>query len=286
MDKLIEDIFVVHESPIPSGCCHLCTKSTREYKTAKGLQNHIKNNHPGASTISIDDRDANSSNTIIFNHSVELLKMLLIKRILDNAIKRGDGQTLSLLLKHMLLYFKQLGCTKYTIACFEFVAQQQIFLSEKMATLVRQDRFVNNRGGARNNIPVDLDVEHSNLFFKNNFRVGQGQLSDRVLDRLSYSQDIVFDVLDSFYTSFQLQHFDKQHTVNEEKYLADVMKVVEILEPLDIFNPDNQTQFKSARLVKSSSNILTEVDMFKLRFWMLERLKIMRDQQLYKYIDG
>ena len=43
-----------------------------------------------------------------------------------NSIKVGDGDTLSLVIKHMFVYFKELGATKYSIACFEFVAQQQI----------------------------------------------------------------------------------------------------------------------------------------------------------------
>lgn len=82
--------------------------------------------------------------------------MLLLKRCLDNAIAHGDGNTLGTIIKHIFLYFRALGANNYAILCFEFIAQQQIFLSEKMNALVRQERFVNNAGGESRNLPVDL----------------------------------------------------------------------------------------------------------------------------------
>lgn len=158
--QLLGDIFSSVPQISDSDGCPACGKT---YKTYNGLSRHIQSAHPGLATPT--SSEAESSADLIKQHSNELLKILLLKRVMDHSISHGDGQTMLLVVKYMLLYFKALGCTKYAVASFEFVAQQQIFLSEKMATLVRQEQFVNNRGRSYTNMPVDLDVEHSNKFF-------------------------------------------------------------------------------------------------------------------------
>lgn len=209
--------------------------------------------------------------------------MLLIKRLLDNSIKVGDGDTLSLVIKHMFVYFKELGATKYSIACFEFVAQQQIFLSEKMATLVRQERFVNNSGRKYTNIPIDLDVEHSNKHFKENFRLAQGELSQKVLDRLSKSQDVVVDILDTFRESFKLVNHTALRVMNEDKYKEDVNKIAKHLKCGNVFDVIPGRKVGSEQLKKAATDLFANIDRYKLMYWMIERLAVMQDEPFYKY---
>lgn len=258
--------------------CPFCSHPT-DYKTTAGLHNHIETKHPGAVLPTTEHPDF----SVLYGHTRELLKMLIVKRMLDNSIRYGDGTSLALIIKYMLLFFRQLGCTKYAIAAFEFVAQQQIFLSEKMKTLVRQDRFVNNAGRRNSCLPVDLDVEHSNKDFKMHFRISNGEISQKVLDRISKAQDIVQEVLETYSESFGLKHFDKRHQVDDVKYLADVQKLSDILRKVDVFNEGNASNLFSKQLQQASHDILASTDMGKFRVWILHRLSVMKDLRFYKY---
>ena len=259
--------------------CPVCQKT--EYKTHNGLKRHMNKYHPGMQT---SESNNDSSTSSLFNHTIELMKMLLIKRVLDNAISVGDGETLSIVIKHMLLYFYKLGASNYAICCFEYTAQQQIFLSPLMALLVRQERFVNNHGGARRNVPIDLDVEHSNLWIKTHGRwTARGEVSEKVLNRLSMSQDSVIEIISKFLESFDQQSYFKRHSVDPEKYKSDVNKLLKHLKPVQIFKCSSEKTLFNKSLEAKSGNLLGETDMYKLRFWFRERLRHMKDELFYKY---
>ena len=274
---LLKSIFTTTTHLPDSNDCPNCGKT---YKSYRGLSAHVTSAHPGAmstpQTANQNDQDQ------VFQHTKELLKMLLLKRLMDKSISLGDGTTLALVIKSMLPYFKELGCTKYSVATFEFIAQQQIFLSEKMATAVRQERFVNNRGRSYTNIPVDLDVEHANKDFKENFRLSLGEPSQKVLDRLSKSQDRVKEVLDSFTESFSLQQVEARRTVNQANYLNDVKKIVDHLKNANVFTMIPNRALHSKQLNIAARDVLATMDLYKLRFWLSHRLSVMMDQPYYK----
>ena len=259
-----------------------CPHCQKQYKSYQGLSTHVKSSHPGSLCLT-QGQQAQVHGDKVNSHAKELLKMLLIKRVMDNAIRLGDGTTLALVIKHMLIYFKQLGCTKYSVAAFEFVAQQQIFLSDRMATAVRQDRFVNNQGRTYTNIPIDLDVEHSNKDFKENFRLSLGEPSQKVLDRLSKSQDYVINILTSFRSSFQLQDYEARRTVDQAKYQEDVDKIVRHLTSANVFAVVPGRTLHSEQLNNAAADILANIDLYKLKHWLTHRLAIMMDQPYYKY---
>ena len=153
------------DTQLPSDTCQVCGKT---YKSYKRLKEHIIKNHPSSCIIEgVEGEDAD----LIQRQSFHLLKLLLIKKSLDWSIKTGNGSYLSLLMKHMILYFRQLGYRNYALACFEHTAQIQIFLSDRLKELISYIFFVNNRGQSDSNMAMVLHLEHSNKFFtiKDNF---------------------------------------------------------------------------------------------------------------------
>lgn len=280
LQKLVTDLFTPARTVPDNSRCPACT-SSREYKTAVGLRNHISSKHPGLQLEALGNDTVAISE--VYSHTIELLRMLILKRMLDHSIDMGDGNTIAKLIKFMMLYFTQLHCTKYALASFQFCAQQQIFLSPRMATLVRQERFVNNLGKQNTNIPVDLDVEHSNKFFKENFRVSQGEISEKVLNRISQAQDIVKETLDAFRKSFQLEFYEKQHKADPEKYLADCRKITKVLSSHNVYDKSGSAKLYSRQLAKSCIDPIQEMDMTKFRLWLLSKLTEMKDKPFYKY---
>ena len=159
-------------------------------------------------------------------HTKLLLRLLIIKQAMDISIHNGDGEILTLIMKQMmLLYFKEAGNTKYALACFEHVAMIQYCLSPYMKELVVHECFVNNLGRRDTNLPMDLDQEHQNKFFKDHFTLNRSEPSKKVLDRLSLAQSTVQTVLTNFEDGFGLEHHSKRRAINEEAHNKDIKKL-------------------------------------------------------------
>lgn len=66
----------------------------------------------------------------------------------------------------MLLYWKHAGHTKYAYETIELISSIKAAASPRIAHDPLWCRVVNTRGGAGNNIPVDLFLEHLNRSLK------------------------------------------------------------------------------------------------------------------------
>jgi anthranilate/para-aminobenzoate synthase component I len=183
----------------------------------------------------------------------------------------------------MLLYFKALGAHKYALACFEAIAQDQLFLSPKMRLLVAQERFVNNLGRADSNIPMDQDVEFANRNFKDNFTLVHGEPSERVLNRLSKSVDKVVTVLDSFHKDFGLQRFNTRRQVSADKYEQDVIKLTKAIIEGNIYIEVPSRVMHCTQLHLAAEDPVHTMNLYKLKCWMVDRMASMIDQPYYKY---
>lgn len=259
---------------LPPDQCPMCGKV---FKRPARMAAHLSSTHPGSQMPDDDRRDADT----VHGHTTELLRMLLVKRLLDNAIKAGDGDTLALLIKFMTMYFKALKCPKYALACFEFTAQQELFLSEKMKVLVRQERFVNHQGRFNTNMAMDLD--HSNKLFKENFRISMGEPTAKVLNRLSKSQDRVVKVIRQFEKESEVEVFDARRRLDAAKYQRDVNKISDQLLSMDLFTPHPGRRFHSQELNIAGANIMQSVNLLKHKQWLQDRVQKMVDQPFYRY---
>lgn len=239
----------------------------------------MREKHPLASEMPA----MNFQGDMVAGYSRGLLKMLMLKRHLDCAIKAGDGEGVLLSLKFMLLYFKVLGNTKYALACFEAIAQNQFFLSEKMKVLVLQECFVNNLGRPLSNIPMDQDVEFQNKQFKESFHYMHGEPSDTYLSRLSKSVDSVEKVLENFAKQFDVESFHTKRKVPLEEYIDNVVMVSKKLTEAKVFYIVPHRKLYSAKLASAAIDPLSKLDLCNFKGWMVSRFQSMLDSTIYKY---
>ena len=257
----------------PSNRCPICDKSYKNYRNLKG---HMIKIH--SEVFAVEGKLAETDDVVV-NHTHQLLKLLLLKRALDYSIKTANGNTLSLLMKHMTLYFHLLGYKNYALACFEHVAQCQLFLSERMRELIKHECFVNNVGKKDSNMAMDLDLEHRNKFFKENFVLKSSKPSDSVLSRLSHSQDKLESVLANFHQQFHIHRFAPERHINSDSYKADVKKLHSTLRPRRMLTHQPGRTLHSTKLTQAAHDPLLLVDMFSLKQWFHSSLSTMCDQR-------
>ena len=105
---------------------------------------------------------AGSDEDCILNYASGLMKMALLKRNFDDAIKEMDGPRLFRCWKYMILYFKEGGRSKYALEGLYLQAAQHCLLSPEEAYRLMWNRCFNLHGGQGRNIPLDRMVEHNN----------------------------------------------------------------------------------------------------------------------------
>lgn len=258
---MLEEIFVTSCNLPSSDRCPVCNK---HYKITTNLKNHIVTAHPEMYVL--DPCDGREDDTVTA-HTRQLIKVLLLKRCLDFAIKTADGQTLSLLMKQMTLYFRHFHYNNYASACFEHTAEIQLLLSPRMRKLIQQEAFVNNRGGATNNLAMDLDLEHSNRFFKDNFTLKSNDISEAVLERLSFAQDKLKQVIDSYAKEFGIHRHTAKRHMSKEDYNSDVEKLRRHLSTRKLFTEVKNRKMHSVKLMQASHDPLMLIDMYNLKQW-------------------
>ena len=102
----------------------------------------------------------------VFNYSSNIMTMALLERDFHDAVREMDGPRLLRLWKIKMLYFKAAGRTKYALEALLFQADQLALLSPWDAYRQLWNRGFNLSGGSGKNIPLDMMVEHNNLFIK------------------------------------------------------------------------------------------------------------------------
>ena len=134
----------------------------------------------------------------IYLITTHFMKMALLERNFQDAIEEMNGERLYRLWKFKMLYFKKAGKTKYGLEAFYFVADQLSLLSPHEAHRQLWNRGFNLRGGAGNNVPLDLMVEHNSnaikeLIFKQGANVSFE--SAQLISQVSQGIEAVLDNL-------------------------------------------------------------------------------------------
>ena len=109
----------------------------------------------------------------LFNYSKTVLLLGLMHRNFQDAVKEGDGERVTRMWKHLMLYFRACGKTKYTLEALFLHVQLNAILTPREAHCLKWNRSVNTLGGAGKNIACDLAMEHTIKTTKNLFH-GQG----------------------------------------------------------------------------------------------------------------
>ena len=85
---------------------------------------------------------------------------------LRDAIHEGDGPRIIRCWKFMILHWWHANHVKYTAEAIHLIASIKATASARIAHELLWCRTVNTRGGAGNNIPADLFLEHLNRTLK------------------------------------------------------------------------------------------------------------------------
>lgn len=281
IDEFLQDLYRHEEYQLPeSNSCPYCPKP-KKYVHLTSLKKHIETKHPGAAVCATTEQEI-SSDTVA-GYSRELIKMLLLKRHLDKGIKAGDGAVVYICVKSMYLYFYVLGNTKYRLVCMEMIAQVEFFLSDRMRELVLYERFVNNLGKKAGNIPMDQDVEFCNRDFKNNFKCMYGEPSDVLLERLSKASDDCAKILANFAQQLGVEEHHAARKVKDEVYYQDVKKICKVIDNAKVFHIQPQRLMANDKLNRAALNPLRTLNLYEMKGWLLERLRVMSFQTFYKY---
>lgn len=110
----------------------------------------------------------------VFNCGSAVLNDGLLLLELRDAIREGDGPRVIRCWKFLLLYWRQANHTKYSLEALHLTAAINATATQRLSEELTWCRFVNIRGKARANIPVDLFMEHLNRTLKD-YLLGLGQ---------------------------------------------------------------------------------------------------------------
>ena len=163
----------------------------------------------------------------VFNYATTLLKMGLLKADFDDAIREMEGDRIFRCWKMMMLYFKQAGRHKYALEAFHLQAQQYATLSAQEAYRLRYNRGFNLKGGAGNNIPLDLMVEHVNNQIKDILSHQGANVTFESARKASASVKGISEILENLDNMLAVQpESGDQSAVNKA---ADISAVVDVL---------------------------------------------------------
>ena len=126
----------------------------------------------------------------VYNYNCALLADALFFLNFLDTVSEGDGFRLITQYKYMMLYCRADGhhSNKYALECLYQAFCVNALLSPRDCERFVWNRSVNNKGGRGKNIPLDLEVEHSNLFNKAAIRNLGANVTEKAVQRIGFSE--------------------------------------------------------------------------------------------------
>ena len=214
----------------------------------------------------------------VYNYTRLLLILLLLLHNHDNAIRLGDGARLIRLYKFFYLYFKVSHCPKYAYGTLELLAQVNHLLSPRMAHYLTWNRFVNHKGKLDTNLPMDLEVEHDNKYFKDDICAYRGEITEKSVSRVSKSMQITESIIKNFDKITHIKCPSGVHT--DASIEDDVMHLVDQFKGLKLYTKIPGRYHTAFPKIKN--NILEDLDMTKLKAWISKSLASFGQKHYYK----
>lgn len=134
----------------------------------------------------------------IYNYACAVLNDGLLLLELRDAIHEGDGIRVLRCWKFMLLYWRYGGHTKYALEALYLLGAVNATATPRIAYELTWCRFVNTCGGAGNNIPVDLYMEHLNRTLKDYLHGLGANVSEATIVQASESLKCLHDISAQF----------------------------------------------------------------------------------------
>ena len=244
--------------------------TTPRFKKMKSLVDHHKKTGHSEHTDSSDGVRNYCSNALTLCY--------LAKNFLD-ARKRGDGERVCRLYKHLLLYFKLDGRTKYSFQTLQLLSQLNFLLPPGLAHELKWNRFVNTKGHPDSNIELDRELEHRNKYVKEEIKSFRGKITDKAISRCSQS----YTPMEELMRQFDKQSGHKKQSGKHTKscWAKDVQDLCQQYVKEKIFVKENGRGFKNFPGI--SENYLNNLEMSKVFDWAGSRLKLFKNMNIYKH---
>lgn len=173
----------------------------------------------------------------MYNYNCALLTDgFLFLNFLD-AIREGDGERLMTQYKYMMLYCKAdgTGSTKYALECLYQFFMIHALLSPRDSERFKWNRSVNNHCRVGTNIPLDLDVEHSNNFLKQCIKNLGPNVSEQAVTRICKAEACTRAIVANIDRSVnQISSSGEHATTSLDK---DIDTIVKRIHENDVFSP-------------------------------------------------
>lgn len=169
-----------------------------------------------------------------YNYNAALLADgFLFQNFLD-AISEGDGERIMRQYKYIMLYCRaDGGSSKYALECL-----YQFFLTNALLSKRDKERFIWNRSVNNfckpgTNIPLDLDVEHSNNFVKQAIKNLGPNVSEKAVSRICKAESATRSIMNNIDASINCPTSSGSH--GQSTVDKDIDKLVERLNQTDVF---------------------------------------------------
>ncbi|XP_070533053.1 uncharacterized protein [Ptychodera flava] len=258
----------------PDGRKYKCRYCEREFARNGNLKNHeVKHAEYTEPDAGRDDNEDDG----VLNYTRHALMLCLLRRDHNNAIHMGDGGRIIRLYKFFYLYFKVSNCPKYAYAMLELLAQVSCLLTPRKAYQLTWNRSVNWQGKEYTNHPMDLDIEHDNKAFKTDVNSYRGEITQRMVDKVSRSLNITEAITANYNRQTQVRKPSGKHTsANTDE---DVQALVQHFRVAELF--EDKPGRKHRAFEKIPANILGKLDMAAFKQWMKNSLRKFSSKHYY-----
>ena len=209
----------------------------------------------------------------IYSYNCAFLEEGLFFMNFLDAVKEGDGARIVRQYKFLLLLCKADGqhSTKYALECL-----YQAFLIESLLSPREKERFVWNRsvntsGGVGKNVPLDLDVEHSNRFLKQSIKNLGPNITEKAISRICHAEAGARCITDNIDTCVRKITMSGKHTQSSVE--KDLMTLLNRALVIDVYNVHNSRQYNHFK--KFERDRMANLKMTTVFKWIDEHKKNM-----------
>ena len=161
--------------------------------------------------------------------------------------------------------------TKYALEC-----PYQAFLFESLLSPREKERFVWNRsvntsGGVGKNVPLDLDVEHSNRFLKQSIKNLGPNITEKAISRICHAEAGARCITDNIDTCVHKITMSGKHTQSSVE--KDLMTLLNRALVIDVYNVHNSRQYNHFK--KFERDRMANLKMTTVFKWIDEHKKNM-----------
>jgi hypothetical protein len=199
----------------------------------------------------------------IWCYSVNILKSFMVLAHFKDAVAIGNGEHLAILRKQLLIhFFSTPGFNEFAIEIN--ILQCEVLLSKSEAHCCKWAATVNWKGGASNNIEINLFQENRNCEMKKLIKSMGANKTYKAITRASKTSGGVTKIVDAFEQQVKMHPRSTSHS---HKSSADDERIISAdLRDLKPFKKEDGRTFES--FVGISHDPIHALDKAKLKTWL------------------